>query len=129
MEEQILSSIIQAVKSLYGADVEQSLLSLGKTKKEFTGDLTLVVFPLLKISRQKPEDTAEAIGAYLKQNCAQVADYNVIKGADGIHVIDCDCRLNVPTLGCGGNYVFERPHVDWSVPFFTKDIKSVLSEY
>ena len=46
MEEQILSSIIQAVKSLYGADVEQSLLSLGKTKKEFTGDLTLVVFPL-----------------------------------------------------------------------------------
>lgn len=80
MEEQILSSIIQAVKSLYGADVEQSLLSLGKTKKEFTGDLTLVVFPLLKISRQKPEDTAEAIGAYLKQHCAQVADYNVIKG-------------------------------------------------
>ncbi len=80
MEEQILSSIIQAVKSLYGADVEQSLLSLGKTKKEFTGDLTLVAFPLLKISRQKPEDTAEAIGAYLKQNCAQVADYNVIKG-------------------------------------------------
>ncbi len=80
MEEQILSSIIQAVKSLYGADVEQSMLSLGKTKKEFTGDLTLVVFPLLKISRQKPEDTAEAIGAYLKQNCAQVADYNVIKG-------------------------------------------------
>lgn len=80
MEEQILSSIIQAFKSLYGADVEQSLLSLGKTKKEFTGDLTLVVFPLLKISRQKPEDTAEAIGAYLKQNCAQVADYNVIKG-------------------------------------------------
>lgn len=80
MEEQILSSIIQAVKSLYGADVEQSMLSLGKTKKEFTGDLTLVVFPLLKISRQKPEDTAEAIGAYLKQNCTQVADYNVIKG-------------------------------------------------
>ncbi len=80
MEEQILNSVIQAVKSLYGADVDKSALSLGKTKKEFTGDLTLVVFPLLKISRQKPEDTAEAIGAYLKQNCAQVADYNVIKG-------------------------------------------------
>ncbi|MBO6035059.1 MAG: arginine--tRNA ligase [Paludibacteraceae bacterium] len=80
MEEQILSSVIQAVKSLYGADVDKSALSLGKTKKEFTGDLTLVVFPLLKVSRQKPEDTAEAIGAYLKQNCPQVADYNVIKG-------------------------------------------------
>ena len=80
MEEQILSSVIQAVKSLYGADVDKSALSLGKTKKEFTGDLTLVVFPLLKVSRQKPEDTAEAIGAYLKQNCSQVADYNVIKG-------------------------------------------------
>ena len=80
MEEQILNSVIQAVKSLYGADVDKSALSLGKTKKEFTGDLTLVVFPLLKVSRQKPEDTAEAIGAYLKQNCPQVADYNVIKG-------------------------------------------------
>lgn len=54
-------------------------------------------------------------------------DYNVIKGADGIHVIDCDCRLNVPTLGCGGNYSFEQPQVDWSVPFFANDIKSVIS--
>lgn len=80
MEAQILNSIIEAVKSLYGADIEQSILSLSKTKKEFTGDLTLVVFPLLKISRQKPADTADAIGAYLKQNCASVADYNVING-------------------------------------------------
>ncbi len=104
MEEQILNSVIQAVKSLYGADVDKSALSLGKTKKEFTGDLTLVVFPLLKVSRQKPEDTAEAIGAYLKQNCPQVADYNVIKGflnlslaqacwVDTLNAIDADSNF------------------------------------
>ncbi len=80
MEEKILEAVIAAVKSLYNADVKATELSLSKTKKEFEGDLTLVVFPLLKISHQKPEDTAEAIGSYLKQNCAEVSDYNVIKG-------------------------------------------------
>lgn len=80
MEEKILKCVIEAVKSIYNADIESSLLTLSKTKKEFDGDLTLVVFPLLKISRQKPEDTAESIGAYLKQNCSVVKDYNVIKG-------------------------------------------------
>lgn len=80
MEKEILSKVVEAVKNLYGADIEESVLSLNKTKKEFTGDLTLVVFPLLKVSRQKPEDTAEAIGSYLKQNCSVVSDYNVIKG-------------------------------------------------
>ncbi len=80
MEEQILQCVIEAVKSIYNADIEKSALSLSKTKKEFDGDLTLVVFPLLKISRQKPEDTAESIGSYLKNNCPVVKDYNVIKG-------------------------------------------------
>ncbi len=80
MEELILKYIIEAVKSLYGVDIDSSLLSISKTKKEFEGDLTLVVFPLLKITRQKPEDTADSIGAYLKKNCQAVKDYNVIKG-------------------------------------------------
>lgn len=80
MEQEILNKVVEAVKSLYGVDIESSILSLSKTRKEYAGDLTLVVFPLLKISHQKPEDTAEAIGAYLKENCSVVADFNVIKG-------------------------------------------------
>lgn len=80
MEQEILNKVVEAVKSLYGVDIESSILSLSKTRKEYAGDLTLVVFPLLKISHQKPEDTAAAIGAYLKENCSVVADFNVIKG-------------------------------------------------
>ena len=56
------------------------MVQLQKTKKEFEGSLTLVVFPFLKISKKKPEDTAQEIGEWLKQNCKAVADYNVVKG-------------------------------------------------
>lgn len=59
---EISSSVIQAVKELYGADITENMVQLQKTKREFEGSLTLVVFPFLKISRQKPEATAEAIG-------------------------------------------------------------------
>ena len=70
----------QAVSTLYGQDVPEKMVQLQKTKKEFEGSLTLVVFPFLKISKKKPEDTAQEIGEWLKQNCKAVADYNVVKG-------------------------------------------------
>ena len=76
----ISSSTLQAVKELYGQDVPQKMVQLQKTKKEFEGNLTLVVFPFLKLSKKKPEDTAEEIGDYLKANCPAVAAYNVVKG-------------------------------------------------
>ena len=76
----ISSSTLQAVKELYGQDVPQKMVQLQKTKKEFEGNLTLVVFPFLKLSKKKPEDTAEEIGRYLVENCPAVASYNVVKG-------------------------------------------------
>ena len=80
IENQIASSVIVSVKELYGQDVPISMVQLQKTKSNFEGNLTLVVFPFLKISRQKPEDTAQAIGELLVRDCAAVAGFNVVKG-------------------------------------------------
>lgn len=80
IEQDITAAVVKAVETLYGATVDTAQIQLQKTKREFEGSLTLVVFPLLRVSRKKPEDTASDIGAYLKENCHAVADYNVIKG-------------------------------------------------
>ncbi|MBO5611469.1 MAG: arginine--tRNA ligase [Prevotella sp.] len=80
IENQITSAAVKAVKELYGQEVSEKMISVQKTRSDFEGNLTIVVFPLLKMSRKKPEDTAQEIGEYLKNNCEAVADYNVVKG-------------------------------------------------
>lgn len=80
IEQQIITTAQQAVKTLYGQEVPEKMVQLQKTKREFEGNLTLVVFPFLKISRKKPEDTAHDLGEYIKQNCDAIADFNVVKG-------------------------------------------------
>ena len=70
----------KAIKTLYSADANLDQITFSTTRKEFVGDFTLVVFPFLKISKQKPEDTAAAIGAFLRDNLAEVADFNVVNG-------------------------------------------------
>lgn len=79
-EEQICRSIIEAVKHLYAHDVEPSTVQLQKTKSTFEGHLTLVVFPFLKVSKKKPEETAQEIGEYVAQHCDAVSAFNVVKG-------------------------------------------------
>ncbi len=80
IESTIASSVLAAVKALYGQDVPAKMVQLQKTKREFEGNLTLVVFPFLKTSKKKPEDTAQEIGDYLMANCDAVASFNVVKG-------------------------------------------------
>ena len=80
IEQQIVNAAQAAVKTLYGQDVPEKMVQLQKTKREFEGNLTLVVFPFLKISHKKPEDTAQDLGEYIKQNCPAIADFNVVKG-------------------------------------------------
>lgn len=80
IESRIGDAVVVAIKHLYGQDVPAEKIALQKTKSTFEGNLTLVVFPLLKISRKKPEETAEDIGAYLSEHCDAVASYNVVKG-------------------------------------------------
>ncbi|MBQ0096815.1 MAG: arginine--tRNA ligase [Bacteroidales bacterium] len=76
----LAGKVVEAVSSLYGQQVDNSLLQVNATRKEFEGDYTLVVFPLLKISRQAPEATANAIGEWLSANVPEVASFNVVKG-------------------------------------------------
>lgn len=80
IEDKLVTSVISGLKALYGQDVPASQVQLQKTKKEFEGHLTLVVFPFLKMSKKGPEQTAQEIGEYLKANEPAVAAFNVIKG-------------------------------------------------
>ena len=80
IETEICGSVIKAVKELYGQDVPEKMVQLQKTKREFEGNLTLVVFPFLKMSRKKPEDTAQEIGDFLVKNDKDIAGFNVVKG-------------------------------------------------
>ena len=70
----------EAVKALYGADIEPSAMQVAVTRKEFEGDFTLVVFPLLRTSRKSPDATGVEIGDWLVANCPEVAAYNSVKG-------------------------------------------------
>ena len=120
IESQITQTAIEAVKQLYGQEVSADSLQPQKTKSNFQGNLTLVVFPLLKISRKKPEDTAEEIGAYLKEHCEAVADYNVVKGF---------LNLTISTEAWIGllNDINAQPHFGEKQP--TADSPLVMVEY
>ena len=80
IEQKLLTSVRDGLKALYGQEVPAAQVQLQKTKKEFEGHLTLVVFPFLRMSKKGPEQTAQEIGEYLKANEPMVAAFNVIKG-------------------------------------------------
>lgn len=79
-ESFIQAKAAEAIKNIYGTNVETSALQVQVTRKEFEGDYTLVVFPLLRISHSSPENTGNAIGEWLKANVAEIAGYNCVKG-------------------------------------------------
>ena len=80
IEDKLVASVISGLKALYGQEVPEKMVQMQKTKKEFEGHLTLVVFPFLKMSKKGPEQTAQEIGEYLKANDPAVAAFHVIKG-------------------------------------------------
>ncbi len=80
IEDKLQEQIIKAIKEVYKADVNPSEITLQKTKKEFKGHYTLITFPLLKISKKSPEQTAHEIGTYLSNKLPFISEFNVIKG-------------------------------------------------
>ena len=80
IETRLVQSVVEAIKSLYGADFNAEKIQLQKTRKEFEGDFTLVVFPFLALSKKRPEETALEIGEFLKANQPVVSAFNVVKG-------------------------------------------------
>jgi arginyl-tRNA synthetase len=81
-------SVSESILSLYGQSADPRLIQLQKTRREFEGDITLVVFPLLKLSRKSPDQTALDIGNYLQENVAEVIRFNVVKGFLNIVISD-----------------------------------------
>ena len=95
IEEKLTASIISAINMLYGQEVPAKMVQLQKTKKEFEGHLTLVVFPFLKMSKKGPEQTAQEIGAYLCQNAPElISAYNAVKGFLNL-TIASDCWIEL----------------------------------
>lgn len=80
MEELIIQAVEKGIASIYGAEVDLNSVQPQKTRKEFDGDLTVVVFPFLKVSKKSPEQTAEDLGKYLVVNVPQITNFNVVKG-------------------------------------------------
>jgi arginyl-tRNA synthetase len=80
MESILRERIKEAVKALYKSDITDNLIQIQETKKDFAGDFTFVVFPLLRYSKNTPEQTGESIGKYLVENFPAIAEFNVIKG-------------------------------------------------
>lgn len=80
IQELLIEMTVQAVSALYGAEIPASQLALQETRKEFEGQITLVVFPVTRFSKKSPEVTGNEIGNYLKENIQEIADFNVIKG-------------------------------------------------
>ena len=95
IEQKLTATIIAALNTLYGQEVPEKMVQLQKTKKEFEGHLTLVVFPFLKMSKKGPEQTAQEIGEYLKQNAPElVSAYNAVKGFLNL-TIASDCWIEL----------------------------------
>lgn len=80
IENLIQEKVVEAIETLYGSKVPEKMVQLQTTRKEFEGDITLVVFPFLRMSKKKPEETATEIGNYLKEKVEQIDDFNIIKG-------------------------------------------------
>lgn len=80
MEARLINNVIEAIQKIYDQEPDKKSVQIQKTRKEFEGDFTLVVFPLLRISKKPPEQTATEIGEYLKENVQEICSYNVIKG-------------------------------------------------
>ena len=109
IEKRLCASVIDAIKALYGQEVSENMIQLQKTKKEFEGHLTLVVFPFLKMSKKGPEQTAQEIGEYLKSNAPEIiADFNAVKGFLNL-VIASDCWIELlDSINADENFGFTK---------------------
>ena len=128
MENSLISKVVEGLKELYNAEIDSSLVQIQKTRKDFSGDLTLVVFPLLKASKKSPEQTAEDLGEFIKTTTEEVVDYNVIKGFLNFS-ISSDYWLRVfESIFSTDNYGYAQPNsgrtimVEYSSPNTNKPL-------
>lgn len=120
IEDLLTRSICQGLKELYGQEPKTDQIQFQKTKREFEGHITLVVFPLLKLSKKKPEDTGQEIGVYLEKNCTAVKSFNVIKGFLNLSISSTSWVELLLNIDSDDNYGFKE---------VSKDSPLVMIEY
>ena len=129
IEQNISSAAAEAVKALYGVEPKEDMIQLQKTKREFEGSMTLVVFPLLRVSKKKPEDTATEIGEYLLKNCNAVDKYNVVKGFLNLCVSADSWTDLLNTIDSDENYGIHKPDADaplWMIEYSSPNTNKPL---
>ena len=84
----IITATLNAIKQLYNEEIAESVINIQETRKEFEGQVTIVVFPITKISKKSPEETAKAIGEYLVEHVEEVTAFNVVKGFLNLSIAD-----------------------------------------
>lgn len=109
IEKQLTADIKAAVKDLYGQEVTEKQIALQKTKREFEGHLTLVVFPLLRVSKKKPDETAREIGEYLKAHSKAVADFNAVGGFLNLVIASAEWVEMLSEINSDANYGYTAP--------------------
>ena len=112
IEQQLNNAVIEAVKALYGQDITPEQVTLQKTKKEFEGHLTLVVFPFLRMSRKKPEDTANEIGQWIQNHTELTASFNVVKGFLNLVIAPAQWVALLDDINANSNYGITKPNAD-----------------
>ena len=99
-----MAAASEAVKALYGMDATEKMLQLQKTRSEFEGNLTLVVFPFVKAAKKSPEQTGQEIGEYLVQNCDAISKFNVVKGFLNLSIADSAWLTLLADIDADENY-------------------------
>lgn len=112
IEQQLNNAVIEAVKALYGQDITPEQVTLQKTKKEFEGHLTLVVFPFLRMSRKKPEDTATEIGQWIQNHTELIASFNVVKGFLNLVIAPAQWVALLDDINANSNYGITKPNAN-----------------
>ncbi len=115
MEKLLTEKVVEGIKLLYDVEVDDKLVQVQKTRKEFAGDLTIVVFPFLKISKKSPELTAEDLGNYIKENVEEVVGYNVVKGFLNFSISSNYWLSVFNTISKTTNYGFAPPNSESTI--------------
>lgn len=137
IESLLTSKVIEAVKECYGPEVEADKIQLQATRKEFAGDLTVVVFPFTRFSKKSPEETGKQLGDYLKEHIDEVRDYNVVKGFLNIEIssaywlgilneVAVDPRYGYQREKSGHSYMIEYSSPNTNKPLHLGHIRNNL---
>jgi len=106
IESRLIETVIEAVHKIYDQAPDKKTIQIQKTRKDFEGDFTLVVFPLLRISKKPPEQTATELGDYLQENIKEIDSYNVIKGFLNLSIHKSFWLSFLNSVGSNADYGF-----------------------